>query len=157
MPSTPTVQPSVFDDPAREVIELPAEQQPPAERVSRQEMIDEFARLLGRSDLPVSEWRAVGDFEALDETVRSTCQWLNDATTYHQMPTSLPVVPTTTVVLNGVQQTVPAHGTRAVFDACMRGARGGLTPAQVQSSWNTAKRQVLRVTRGIGSLRGGTR
>lgn len=153
MTTVPAVQPSVFD----EEIELPPEEDAP--RVSRVDMIDRFARLLGRSDLPQSEWRAVGEFEALDETVRSTVQWMTDALTYRRQVGPLPEIPHETITLEASKTRVrrPAHGTKSVFDACVDGLRGGLSPAQIQSSWNTAKRQVLRSTRGIGGLRGGQR
>lgn len=154
MATVPAVQPSVFDP--DEEIELPP---PTAAPMTREEMTEAFARLLGRSELPMAEWRAVGDFEALDETVRSTTQWLTDAILYRRKVAKLPAIPHQMVTLpDGRKQArVPAPGTRAAFDACMAGIRGGLTPSQIQTAWNTAKRQVLHQTRGIGGLRGGQR
>lgn len=139
---------SVFD-PADEEITLPPEHP----RVSRAALIDRFSRLLGRSELPVAEWRAVGDLGALDETVRSTVQWLTDATRYKAQVPELPTIPHEDVTLNGVKTRIPAAGTRSVFNECVAGWRGGLTPAQVQSSWNTAKRQVLARTRNTPGMR----
>lgn len=157
MANTPTITvpiKSVFDP--DEEITLP---EPTSKPITREELTERFARLLGRSELPVSEWRAVGDFEALDETVRAATQWLTEAMLYRRKVTALPAIPHRMVTLEGTKQQVrvPAPGTRAAFDTCMAGVHGGLSPSQVQTAWNTAKRQVLRQTRGIGGLRGGQR
>lgn len=116
---------------------------PSQPRMTAQAMQARFAGLLGKHPtLPEKDWRAVGDPDAMQLTVQYTVAWMEAAVVYRQPVDELPEIPAD-------EHGNPAAGSRSVFDACMEGFRGGMSPSEIKSSWDAAFREVTASTIGV--------
>ena len=112
--------------PATEVASIP--------RKTAARMQADFAALLGKHPTyPPADWRAVGDPDAMALTVQYTVAWMEAAVVYKQPVSELPLIPTN-------EHGDPAAGSRSVFDACLEGFRGGMSPSEIKSAWDAALR-----------------
>ena len=101
------------------------------------------AALLGKHPTyPPADWRAVGDPDAMALTVQYTVAWMEAAVVYKQPVSELPLIPTN-------EHGDPAAGSRSVFDACLEGFRGGMSPSEIKSAWDAALREVTTATIGV--------